>query len=600
VETRDDDLLEEPEKLSMTSGTPVNHFLEFNPDSTIIWIIDDDSLLLPVPDVSAMACVSEIQQTTLTVSCTPADGAAQVAELLCSVDGERLKDCSSLSGRRKRRAAEPQVVTLDLLEYDDGAHVLEIVGLTQVTQLLRGTVQFYGLAQPFNLDCVDEITETGLIDVTCTTERVLETLTCTIDEGAPMSCSLNFVLDPDDYDEGPHTVVVSGTNLLGETKEYTFTFESAEPVAVSVWDDREFVAAIAIAGVAFVILLLLMLAICLLIFYHRKVNKLNKYGLDLRSENEYVGIERNLSYRDHELVELVDYSRQPPSARAPERSGGARPASRQSEASSSAARPSSQQPRDPPRRPGSTHSEASTALVTAQEPASPTSATFHLPPPPPAPQPTAASVAPRPAVVVVQSEPSHVTLEDTPSMDDVADSQTEEQLLLAASGVGEEGMGESRGLKISRRHSVETGKESRKTKSRAAADETDGGRTASFSAGRRMTTGGAAAGGKQSEGAYSVTYAKELRSKEWEAALQKEFDEEIAREKESVRARERRREVEQRERRRQREQMSRDQRAQARRDRERERDAAKERRLAQSPSQGSTSPDVIESPESFL
>ena len=53
--------------------------------------------------------------------------------------------------------------------------------------------------------------------------------------------------------------------------------DAAEPV--SIWKDREFIAAIAIAGVAFVILLLLLLAICLLIFYHRKVSKLSKYGL---------------------------------------------------------------------------------------------------------------------------------------------------------------------------------------------------------------------------------------------------------------------------------------------------------------------------------
>ena len=48
---------------------------------------------------------------------------------------------------------------------------------------------------------------------------------------------------------------------------------------MSVWNDREFVASIAIAGVAFILLLLLMVAICLLIFYHRKVNQLSKYGL---------------------------------------------------------------------------------------------------------------------------------------------------------------------------------------------------------------------------------------------------------------------------------------------------------------------------------
>ena len=35
---------------------------------------------------------------------------------------------------------------------------------------------------------------------------------------------LNFVLDPGDYGEGNHTVVVTATNLLGGTTEFTFTF----------------------------------------------------------------------------------------------------------------------------------------------------------------------------------------------------------------------------------------------------------------------------------------------------------------------------------------------------------------------------------------
>ena len=147
--------------------------------------------------------------------------------------------------------------------------------------------------------------------------------------------SLKFVIDPTDYAKGPHTVVVTATNLLGETDTYTFTFgmngpsmiytvpysnpsanstvyrilaphhtlfsfplhhtllkantvqfycyhvspDAVETEAVSVWKDREFVAAIAIAGVAFIILLLLLLAICLLVFYHRKVNRLKLYGL---------------------------------------------------------------------------------------------------------------------------------------------------------------------------------------------------------------------------------------------------------------------------------------------------------------------------------
>lgn len=60
---------------------------------------------------------------------------------------------------------------------------------------------------------------------------------------------------------------------------FVFISDSPEAETESIWNDREFVAAVAIGAVAFVILILLLLAICLLVFYHRKVNRLNKYGL---------------------------------------------------------------------------------------------------------------------------------------------------------------------------------------------------------------------------------------------------------------------------------------------------------------------------------
>ena len=299
-----------------------------------------------------------------------------------------------------------------------------------------------------------------------------------------------------------------------------------------------------------------------------------------------MGIDRNLSYRDHdEHVELVDYSRRPPDFQAPQR----HPASRTS--SSAAARSVS---RDPSQRERPV-SEASTVFVDA-----PTATTFHVPPPPgPTLKPTEASVTP---VTIVhhhqqqREEPDHVT---SPSQDDFADvQQAEEELLLAASG-GVGSGNDSRGLKISRRHSVEVEK---KPKSRKKVED-DTSRTASFSGSRvrRTDSGG---------GAYSVPQGKELQTKEWEAALQREFDEELAKEKESVRARERRRETEQRERRKAREQVTRQQRAEARKEREKERDAAKERRLVQearSPpttTGGETSPTSpgpeSPGPESFL
>lgn len=35
---------------------------------------------------------------------------------------------------------------------------------------------------------------------------------------------LKFVLDPQDYDQGTHSVVITATNLQGETKVYEFSF----------------------------------------------------------------------------------------------------------------------------------------------------------------------------------------------------------------------------------------------------------------------------------------------------------------------------------------------------------------------------------------
>ena len=37
--------------------------------------------------------------------------------------------------------------TVNLLDYQDGLHILEIVGLTHVTEILRHTLEFYGLGK---------------------------------------------------------------------------------------------------------------------------------------------------------------------------------------------------------------------------------------------------------------------------------------------------------------------------------------------------------------------------------------------------------------------------------------------------------------------
>ena len=36
--------------------------------------------------------------------------------------------------------------------------------------------------------------------------------------------ALKFVIDLSSYDKGPHTIVVTATNLLGEVDTYTTTF----------------------------------------------------------------------------------------------------------------------------------------------------------------------------------------------------------------------------------------------------------------------------------------------------------------------------------------------------------------------------------------
>ena len=47
---------------------------------------------------------------------------------------------------------------------------------------------FILIAQPFELQCVGDVTPSGLIEVSCATERVLESLTCTVDEANPETC----------------------------------------------------------------------------------------------------------------------------------------------------------------------------------------------------------------------------------------------------------------------------------------------------------------------------------------------------------------------------------------------------------------------------
>ena len=42
IETIDDEEEEQPEKFGMT-GLAVSHLIEFNPETVLIWIVDDDS-----------------------------------------------------------------------------------------------------------------------------------------------------------------------------------------------------------------------------------------------------------------------------------------------------------------------------------------------------------------------------------------------------------------------------------------------------------------------------------------------------------------------------------------------------------------------------
>lgn len=282
-----------------------------------------------------------------------------------------------------------------------------------------------------------------------------------------------------------------------------------------------------------------------------------------------------MSYRDHDPVELVDYSGYQPTARQPRPTiQHHRPPSQQSTTQSSSMRTQSQQSQASFSRPLSTQAEPATQRVVSRQPETSTSQPSHQP-----------SEDSEPLTQPV----SAYTEQDTKLLESETDEVTEQQLLQATGGGGE-----IRGLKLTRRHSVETGKEATHHQD----DDTASARSFSGTQKERVV-------GQIPSGAYSITHGKELHGKEWEDAMQREMEEEMARER--VRMRERRREIEQRERRRERDQKNRDYRARERQEREREREAAKERRLAQDqdsrypPPTGTTDDTHIhESPESFL
>ena len=171
--------------------------------------------------------------------------------------------------------------------------------------------------------------------------------------------------------------------------------------------------------------------------------------------------------------------------------------------------------------------------------------------------------------------PSPTSIPTVPTSDEHS---TEQQLLQATGGEG-------RGLKITRRHSVE---DRQKHITNDATLEV--GRIASFSGTERD--------GRGRREAFH-------REKQWESEMERELEIEIAhereseREKERARMRERRREKEQRERRREKEHRAREERAREREERERERERARERRLESEVAEKS-SPEVQEPTESFL
>ena len=227
-------------------------------------------------------------------------------------------------------------------------------------------------------------------------------------------------------------------------------------------------------------------------------------------------MERNLSFREQDNVELVDYTPARPTIPAPQPSQ----------------RPRSQSPQERPQQ-----------QVQA----------------PPKPQSLAQPL---------------VQIEDSDS-----EERTELQLLQATGG-------ERRGLKIGRRHSVETG---RRTHDHEGLSQ-EFTRVGSF--------GGTTQQGREREGEMSTLQ----REKEWEDEMERELEREIAlereREREKTRMKERRREMEQRERRRERE-RSREQRAREREERERERERARERRLDSESGQKTTA-EVYDPSESYL
>ena len=50
----------------------------------------------------------------------------------------------------------PLIILIDLNDYSEEQHTLEIVGLTQVTEILRTTVQFYGMFAIYSVHYVQK------------------------------------------------------------------------------------------------------------------------------------------------------------------------------------------------------------------------------------------------------------------------------------------------------------------------------------------------------------------------------------------------------------------------------------------------------------
>ena len=169
-------------------------------------------IYIPYPDLKEI-CVHGAVSGRTTLQCITSNN---ITSTTCSFDGQ---------------PAQPCALPLQLLfsEYGPGNHTVLITFTDEFGQTLS-TFQTFSVSPPdMNFKCTTSGNHEGQT-IICTTSTSINSTTCAYDGGSAEACTLPVTVSYSQFSAGNHTLVITVSDVYGQTDITKFEFSIAETI----------------------------------------------------------------------------------------------------------------------------------------------------------------------------------------------------------------------------------------------------------------------------------------------------------------------------------------------------------------------------------